>query len=152
MAKTEKASKVETILEAVPANLAAANDQIRKVSEDAMEQSKEAYGKMKSAVEDSQKVVEATFEKAQAANNDLGMKTISAARKAGEANLAHMEKLMGVKTVAEFFELQTSFLRSQTEWTVAEAKTLSEAATKAATEVSAPAKSAMEDAAKNFKV
>lgn len=147
-----KAEKVENILADAPAQMAAAGDQFRKVAEDAMEQSKEAYGKVKVALEDSQKVVEETFSKLQAANTDLGLKSIAAVRKASDASLSHMEKLMGVKSVSEFMELQTAFIRAQTELTVAEAKLLQEAATKAANDVSAPAKAAMEDAAKAFKV
>ena len=147
-----KAAKVESIFETAPASLAAANDQVRKMAEDAMTQSKDAYAKMKVAVEDSQKVIEDTFSKTQAVNSDLGMKAISAMRKSSEASLTHMEKLLGVKSVSEFVELQTAFIRAQTELTISEAKVLQDAATKAAEEVTAPVKGAMETAMKTFKV
>lgn len=147
-----KAPKIDNIFETAPASFAAANDQVRKITEDAMTQSKETYAKMKGAVEDGQKVVEDVFAKAQAANSELGLKTIAAVRKSSEASLSHMEKLLGVKSVAEFVELQTAFLRAQTELTVAEAKVLQDAAVKAANEVSAPVKGAMETAAKQFNV
>jgi len=62
-----------------------------------------------------------------------------------------MEALLGVKSVAELFELQTAFLRKQAEVTVEQAKTMQEATRKVAEQVAAPGKSAAEKAMKGFK-
>lgn len=144
-----KAVKPEAL---VPADAAEMADQFRAYAENAIEQSKEAYSKVKVSVEDAQKAVEATISKVQSANADLGLKAIAAVRKSTEASLSHMEKLLGVKSFASLVELQTAFVRQQAELVVEQSKLLQDAAQKAATEVSAPAKAAYEKVAKELKV
>jgi phasin len=144
-----KAVKPEAL---VPADAAEMADQFRAYAENALEQSREAYAKVKGSMDDAQKTVEVTFEKVQAANTDLGLKAIAAVRKSTEATLSHMEQLMAVKSVAAFVELQTAFFRKQAELAVEQSKLLQDAATKAATDVAAPAKAAYEKAAKDLKV
>jgi phasin len=144
-----KAVKTETVL---PADAAEMADQFRAYSESALEQSRDAYAKMKSSVDDAQKAIEATVEKVQSANAELGLKAIAAVRKSTDASLSHLEKLMGVKSFSALVELQTSYFREQAEMAVAESKVLQEAAQKAVTEVTAPAKAAYEKAAKDLKI
>lgn len=114
-------------------------------------QTKEAYAKMKEAAEDATKTVESTLESAQAGSVELGLKAIEALRTNAENSLSHMEALLGVKSVAELFELQTAFLRKQAEVAVEQAKTLQETSKKVAEKVAAPGKSAAEKAMKSFK-
>ena len=114
-------------------------------------QTKEAYAKMKEAAEDATKTVEATLESAQAGSVELGLKAIDALRTNAENSLSHMEALLGVKSVAELFELQTAFLRKQAEVAVEQAKSLQETSKKVAEKVAAPGKSAAEKAMKSFK-
>jgi phasin len=106
---------------------------------------------MKEAAEDATKTVEATLESAQAGSVELGLKAIEALRTNAENSLSHMEALLGVKSVAELFELQTAFLRKQAEVVVEQAKGLQETSKKVAEKVSAPGKSAAEKAMKSFK-
>ncbi|MCU0830800.1 MAG: phasin family protein [Rhizobiaceae bacterium] len=144
-----KAVKTEAFM---PADAAEMADQFRNYAEQALDQSRDAYAKMKVSMEDAQKAIEATVEKVQSANADLGLKAIAAIRKSTDASLTHMEKLMGVKSFSAFVELQTSFLREQTELAVSQSKLLQEAAQKTVTEVTAPAKAAYEKVAKELKV
>ena len=120
-----------------PVDMNAAADQFKAYTETAVEQGRDVFAKAKTQFEDAQKSMEVNFEKMQAANSELGMKTISAVRKSTELSLSHMESLYGVKSFAAFVELQTSFVRKQAELMVEQGKLVQEAATKAATELKA---------------
>lgn len=129
-----------------------ATDQFRAIAEKGVEQSKEAYSKLKSGAETTQKALESTFETAKTVGNDVSLKAIAALRANAEANFSHLEALLGVKSVSEFVELQTSFLRKRVEMTVEQAKDFQTVASKAAEDVTQPLKGAFEKAFKELKV
>ena len=145
---TKKNDDVFSIASIDPSKL---SESFREFAEKGATQTKEAYAKMKEAAEDATKTVEATLESAQAGSVELGLKAIEALRTNAENSLSHMEALLGVKSVAELFELQTAFLRKQAEVAVEQAKTLQETSKKVAEKVTAPGKSAAEKAMKSFK-
>jgi phasin family protein len=122
---------------AAPTDMNAATDQFKVYAETAVEQGRDAFAKAKTQLEDVQKTAEVNFEKMQAANNDFGLKAISAVRKSTELSLSHMESLFGVKSFAAFVELQTSFVRKQAELMVEQTKMVQEVAAKAATDLKA---------------
>ncbi|MEM9106449.1 MAG: phasin [Pseudomonadota bacterium] len=124
----------------------------REFAEKGLVQSKEAYDKLKIAAEDATKTVEQTLESAQSGTVELSMKAIEAVRTNADNSLTHIEALLGVKSVAELVELQTSFIRKQAETAVDQAKDIQDAARKVADKVSKPGKAAYEKAAKNFKI
>lgn len=126
-------------------------DQFRDMAEKGVEQSKDAYAKMKAGAEEAQKTVEETLKTVQSAGADVSLKAIANLRTNAEAGIAHLEALVSVKSVSDFVELQTSFLRKQTEMVVAQAKELQDVSTKAVEKAAAPAKAAFEKAAKEFK-
>jgi phasin len=145
---TKKTDDVFSIASIDPSKI---SESFRDFAEKGAAQTKEAYAKMKEAAEDATKTVEATLESAQAGSVELGLKAIDALRTNAENSLSHMEALLGVKSVAELFELQTAFLRKQAEVAVEQARTLQETSKKVAEKVSAPGKSAAEKAMKSFK-
>ncbi|QLF69424.1 phasin [Peteryoungia desertarenae] len=123
----------------------------RDFAEKGSAQSKEAYAKMKAAAEEATKTVESTMESAQAGSVELGLKAIDALRTNAEMSLSHMEALLGVKSVAELVELQTSFIRKQAEVTIEQAKAMQETAKKVADTVAKPGKEAAEKVMSTFK-
>ncbi len=127
------------------------SESFRDFAEKSGVQSKEAYGKMKEAAEEATRTVEATFENAQTGTVELGLRAIDALRTNAETSLSHMEALLGVKSVSEFFELQAGFIRKQAELAVEQAKGMQEATRKVAEKVSTPAKAAAEKAVSTFK-
>lgn len=129
-----------------------ATDQFRAFAEQGVEQSKEAYARLKSGAETSQKALESSFEAARSAGNELSLKSIAAMRANAEAGFAHLEALVGVKSVSDLIELQTAFLRKRVEMTVDQAKDFQAISTKAAEDVAKPMKSVFENAAKELKV
>ena len=129
-----------------------ATDQIRAFADKGVEQSKEAYAKIKTGAEEAQKTLESTFETAKSVSSDLSLKAISSLRSNTEAGFAHLEALVGAKTLSEVIELQTSFLRKRVELMVEQAKDLQAVSTKAAEDVTKPLKAAFEKATKELKV
>ena len=128
-----------------------ATDQIRAFAEKGVEQSKEAYAKLKNGAEETQKVLESTYETAKTVSGDLSLKTLAILRANAEANFSHMEALIGAKTLSEVVELQTAFLRKRAEMAVEQAKELQTVASKAVEDVSKPVKAAFEKAFKDAK-
>jgi phasin len=126
-------------------------ESFRDFAEKGAQQSKDAYAKMKTAAEDAGKTVEATLQSAQSGSVELGLKAIDALRTNAENSFAHMEALLGVKSVAEFVELQTSFLRKQAEVAAEQARSMQETSKKVAETVTKPAKTAVEKAVASFK-
>ncbi len=120
-----------------PTDMNATTDQFKAYAETAVEQGRDAFAKAKTQLEDVQKTAEVNFEKMQAANNDFGLKAISAVRKSTELSLSHMESLFGVKSFAAFVELQTSFVRKQAELMVEQTKMAQDVAAKAAIDLKA---------------
>jgi len=129
-----------------------ATDQLRAFAEKSAEQSKEAYAKLKSGAEETQKALETTYEAAKNVSGDLSLKTLSAFRANAEVGFAHLEALISAKTVSEVMELQTSYLRKRMEMGVEQAKDFQAVASKAAEKVSAPMKTVFEKAVKELKV
>ncbi len=126
-------------------------DTYREFAEKGVAQSKEAYSRIKTAAEDATKTMETTMDTAQAGTVALGLKAIDTMRVNTENTFAHMEALLGVKSVSEFFELQTAFIRKQAELAVEQAKSMQEATKKVAENVAKPGKEAAEKAMSSFK-
>ena len=126
-------------------------DSFREFAEKGAAQSREAYAKVKAATEEATKTVETTMQSAQAGSVEVGLKAIEALRTNADLSLSHMEALLGVKSVAEFVELQTSFVRKQAELTVDQARSIQDATRKLAEAVSQPGKEAAEKAMSTFK-
>ena len=147
-----KAAKPADVMEFPTFDATAATDQFRAFAEKGVEQTKEAYSKMKANAEDAQKVLESTFETARSASSDLSLKSIAAMRANSEAAFSHLEALVGVKSVSEFLELQTAYLRKRVEMTVEQATDMQALSSKAAEEVGKPIKDAFEKAMKELKV
>ncbi|MFH1794224.1 MAG: phasin [Pseudomonadota bacterium] len=129
-----------------------ATEQLRDFTDKGIEQTKEVYSKLKSGAEDAQKTFESTYETARATGADLSLKTISAMRANADAAFSHLEALVGVKSVSEFIELQTAWMRKSVETAVEQAKDIQATSTKAIEDVAKPMKSAFEKTMKDLKV
>ena len=126
-------------------------DMYRQYADQSTRQAREAYGRMKETFEDAQATMENTFETAQNAGVTLGLKAVDAMRTNAELGLSHLESLMKVKSASEFVELQTGYLRRQTETALDQAKSMQELSTKVAADVTAPVKEQMEKATRELK-
>jgi phasin len=127
------------------------SETFREYAEKSLGQSKDTFAKVKEASEDATKTIEATLEKAQSGTVELGLKAIDTMRTNAESSLSHMEAMLGVKSVSELIELQTSFVRKQAEVAVEQMKSIQEISRKVAEDVSKPGKEAAEKAVSSFK-
>lgn len=148
MAKT---AKTEDAANFAAFDAAAATDQFRVVAEKGLEQSSQAYAKLKDNAETAQKAIEESFETAKSAGNDWSLKAISAMRANAEAGFDHLEALAGVSSLSSFVELQTAFARKQTEVAADQLKDMQAATTKAAEEVFKPVKDAFSKSVADIK-
>jgi phasin len=126
-------------------------DQFRTFAEQGLAKSKEAYDTAKTSIEDAQKSIESSMETAQAHTSKVSLTAIGAMRANAEAGFAHLEKLVGVKSLAEAFELQSAFVRKQAETAVDQAKEIQAVSKDAFDAVSAPVKEATEKAMASVK-
>jgi phasin len=123
----------------------------REFSEKSTTQSRDTYGRMKTAAEEATQTMQSTIHSAQAGSMEFGLKALDALRTNTEMSFSHMEQLIGAKSLAEVFELQTTFVRRQAEFTVEQARAMQEAAQKVAEDVAKPGKQAAEKAMDAFK-
>ena len=149
---TKAAAKTAETIEFPTFDAEKTTDQFRAIAEKGVEQSKEAYAKLKSSAETTQKAIETTFENVRAVGSEFSLKSIAAARANTEAGFAHLEALVGAKSLSDVIELQTSFLRKAVESAVEQARDFQSASSKAAEDVSKPFKDVFEKAVKELKV
>ncbi|KUM27768.1 phasin [Mesorhizobium loti] len=145
--------KTETIenVESSTFDPSEATEQVRAAAEQGVEQAKEAFSKLQSDAETTQKAFESTLEMAKTTRNEVSLKTIAALRANAEAGFAHLEALVAVKSPSEFFELQAAFVNKQIEISVVQAKTLQAVMLRATEDASKPIRDAFETALKGLK-
>ena len=153
MTKTaEKPSESATSIDVPAFDPSKATDQLRAVAEKGIEQSKEALAKLQSGAEDTQKALTSILETAQSVCDELSLKAIAALRANAEADFAHLEALIGAKSLSEVFELQTTFLRQRVKMSVEQATEFQGLATRGMTDVTKPVKDVFEKSLKDLKV
>jgi phasin len=123
----------------------------REFAEKGAGHSHDTYGKMKSAAEEASRSMESTIHSAQAGTMEMGIKAMDALRENTQLSLAHLQSLMGAKSMSEVLELQTSFVRKQAERSVEQARGMQEAARKVADDLSKPGQEAAEKVMDAFK-
>ncbi|MEX6505309.1 phasin [Jiella sp. M17.18] len=94
----------------------------RAMTQKSMEQSKEAYGRMKSAADEATRALESTMENAHQGSLQLSKKAIEAMRTNAELGFQHLDKMMSAKSFAEVIEMQTAYVRKQVEMATDQAK------------------------------
>ncbi|MBS9719441.1 phasin [Tianweitania sp. BSSL-BM11] len=129
-----------------------ATDQFRVFAEKGVEQSKEAFARMKHGADGAQKAFEASFESARAVSNELSLKSLAAMRASTDLTFSHMEALLGVKSISDFAELQTSFMRKQVELAVNQVEDVQTVSSRGAEDVAKPVKDIVERAWSDLKV
>lgn len=126
-------------------------DMYRQYADQMTRQARDAYGRMKDVAEDAQGTMENTFESVQNAGVTMGLKAIDAMRTNAELGLSHLENLLKAKSASEMIELQSGYVRKQTETSMDQIKALQETGTKVAEDMAAPVKEQMEKAAREMK-
>ena len=124
----------------------------RDLTETSIQRSKDAYEKFKSNAEEATSALEETIEKSRANVVEFNKKTIEAVQQNADATLAHVKDVFAVKTLSEVIELQSAFLKNQTELLQSQAKEFQDLTKRITDEATEPYKDAIKKTAETFKV
>ena len=127
------------------------SETLRAMTQTSMEQSKEAYARMKSAADEATKTLESTMENAHQGSLSLSKTAIDAMRSNAEAGFGHLERLMGAKSFSEVIEMQTAYVRKQIELATDQTKEMQSLAQSVAQELMKPGRDAFQKAAETVK-
>lgn len=128
-----------------------ATETFRALTQKSMEQSKEAYSRMKTAADEATRALESTMEHAHQGSLSLSKKAIEAMRSNAEQAFSHLEKLMGAKSFAEVIEMQTGYVRKQIETATDQSKDMQALSQQVAQEMLKPGREAFQKAAEAAK-
>jgi phasin len=149
---SEAAPKLSDTVEFPTFDAQPAADQFRAFAEKSIEQSKDAFSRFKAGAEGTQKALEASYENAKAVSSELSLKSLSAMRANTELTFSHLEALMGVKSISDFVEVQSAFMRRQYELAMNQARDMQTASSKGAEDLARPMKEVVERAWTELKV
>lgn len=116
----------------------------RTMTQSSLEQSREAYGRMRSVADEATRTLEATVDQAHSGSLNLTRRAIEGLRAQAEMNFEHLQKLSTVGSFSELLELQTRYLRRQIELTTDQARAMQEMTRSAADDLMRPAREAAE--------
>lgn len=123
-------------------------EQVRVLAEKGVAQAREGYQKFKEAAETSNVALEAVYTSATRGAGDFTAKVLDIARANTESAFDFTQRLLGVKSVHEAFEVVNAHAHKQFEVLTAQSKELADVAQKVATDTVEPIKA---NAAKAFK-
>lgn len=127
------------------------SETFRAMTQKSMEQSKEAYSRMKSAADEATKALESTMENAHQGSLQLSKKAIDAMRSNAETGFQHLDKMMSAKSFAEVIEMQTAYVRKQIELATDQSKDMQALTQSVAQDMMKPGRDAFQKAQKNAK-
>lgn len=123
------------------------SETFRTMTQKSMEQSKEAYSRMKAAADEATRALESTMEHAHQGSLSLSRKAIEAMRSNAETSFSHLEKMMSAKSFSEVIEMQTGYVRKQIEMVTSQAKDMQSLSQSVAQDMMKPGREAMQKAA-----
>ncbi|GLR46026.1 phasin [Mesorhizobium amorphae] len=145
--------KTETIenVESATFDPSKASEHVRAVAAHVVEQSKEGHSELRSGAETTLRALESSFEIVKTSGNEVSLNAVAILRANTEAYFTHLEALATVKSLSEFVELQTAFVRKQMEQSVEQAKNFQATAMRATEGLSKPIRNAFEKALTELK-
>ncbi len=117
---------------------------VRSFAEQGLNQTREAYVRMKDAAEEATDVLESSLEKSRESARAVQFKALDIAKENTDAAFELARQLLAATSVADAFQLQTAFVRERFEAFVDYSKEVQAAVQKASVEASEPAKSLFE--------
>ncbi|MEP6356356.1 MAG: phasin family protein [Hyphomicrobiales bacterium] len=125
---------------------------IRDIAENTVAQSKEAFEKIKTSAEEATTLLNETADKTRDGLSQFNEKAIDVAKTNTDATFSHAKNVMAVTSLAEVFELQTAFMKTQIDAIQDQAKVFQDMTAKLTEDTTAPYKEAFEKTAQSFKV
>ncbi|WP_436642723.1 phasin [Microbaculum sp. FT89] len=123
----------------------------REMAEKGAMQAKEAYDSYKSLAEEATDAMEDTFATINKGATDFQSKALGAAKANFNAGFDFVEKMLGVKSIAEVMELQTEFARKQFDALTTQVKDIQDLASKVQAETAKPFKDGVAKAMTQWK-
>lgn len=121
-------------------------EMFRSFAEQGMNQTREAYARMKNAAESATDVLEDSMETTRESIREAQFKALDIAKANADATFELVRKLLTTTSVADAVQLQTAFARERFEAFVDYSKDMQASVTKAGTEAAKPAKAVFEKA------
>ena len=115
-------------------------EMFRSMSEQGLSQTRETYARVKAAAEEATDVLEETFSTTRDGLLQVHFQAIDVAKANADATFDFFKKLLGVNSVSDAIELQTSFARERFEAFVDYSKDVQATISKVGAEASRPAK------------
>ena len=141
--------EVARMFEAPAKTMTEMQDKMRAMIEKGLSETRGAYAKAKSAADEANDALEASFVTAKTGAAEINVKVLEAFRASAEANFDFVKSVLGVKSIADYVTLHGEFARKQIETLTGRTKELTALAQKVATESAEPIKTQV---AKTFKI
>ncbi|TCT12060.1 phasin [Tepidamorphus gemmatus] len=123
----------------------------REMAEKNVMKAKEAYDSYKSLAEDATDALEDTFASINKGTNDFQAKALGVAKAQFNAGFDFVEKMIGVKSLAEAIEIQSEFARKQFDALTEQAKEFQALASRVQSESTKPFKDGIAKAMNHWK-
>jgi phasin len=121
---------------------------MRDFAEKGVAQAKDAYAKFKVVADETSDMLEGAYSTTSRGMSTLGLKALETARSNTNASFDHLIALFGVRTFSDAIELQTAFVRKQTEAVTLQVREFGELAQKVGAEAASPIRSQFEKSLK----
>lgn len=153
-ARAAKAAAAETIEKTAAAGKAATKDIlgsfpfagfelpefVRSFTEQGLNQTREAYARLKGAAEDATDILEDSLETTRESVREAQLKALDVAKANADASFELARQLLAARSVSDALQLQTTFARERFEALVDYSKDIQATLTKAGSEAAKPAK------------
>ena len=141
--------EVARMFEAPAKTMTEMQDKMRAMIEKGLSETRGAYAKAKSAADEANDALEASFVTAKTGAAEINVKVLEAFRASADANFDFVKSVLGVKSIADYVTLHGEFARKQIETLTGRTKELTALAQKVATDSAEPIKTQV---AKTFKI
>ena len=113
-------------------------EMVRSFTEQGLNQSREAYGRLRAATEEATDVMQQSFETTRDSMRDVQLQTLDVAKANADAAFDLARRMLTVTSVADAVQLQTTFARERFEALVDYSKNVQSSLTKVSTEAGRP--------------
>jgi phasin len=141
--------EVAKMFEAPAKSMTEIQEKMRAMIEKGIAETRGAYTKAKSAADETNSALEASFVTAKTGAVEINAKVLEALRVSADANFDFVKSILGVKSIADYVTLHSEFARKQIETLTGQTKEIATLAQKVATETAEPIKTRV---AKTFKI
>jgi len=148
-ATTPVVPEVAKMFEAPAKSITEMQEKMRAMIEKGIAETRGAYTKAKSAADETNSALEASFVTAKTGAVEINSKVLEALRAGADANFDFVKSILGVKSIADYVTLHSEFARKQIETLTGQTKEIAALAQKVATETAEPIKTQV---AKTFKI